>query len=342
VIGLGFMGATHLAAYQAAANAGLPCAVVAVCDRKAGRRAGELGDVSGNINVAGRSSRAFDPAVVRGYERADELIADPDIDLVSICTRTDTHVDLCLNALAAGKHVLVEKPVALGVEDIDRIAAAARAAKRVCMPAMCLRYWPGWAYLQQRVNDRMFGACRSATFHRLAPPPSWSQHFFLDAGQSGGALLDLHIHDADFVLFCFGKPDAVSAIGRETPRGGVEHLTALYRYAPGKGPPHVVAEGGWDHTPGFNWRMRYVAVFDDATLDYDVHRNEPLLLCREGNVDAVTLDAATGYDLQVRALVSAIAAGVTAGLPGLDDAAAVTRMLLAERESVRTGQTVPL
>jgi predicted dehydrogenase len=313
-----------------------------VCDRKPSRRAGELGDVSGNINVAGRSSRAFDPAVVRGYEKADELFADREIDLVSICTRTDTHADLCLKALAAGKHVLVEKPVALSVADIERIAAAARQAKRVCMPAMCLRYWPAWAYLQQRVNDGTFGACRSATFHRLAPPPTWSQHFFLDANQSGGALFDLHIHDADFVMFCFGKPDAVTAVGRETPRGGVEHLTALYRYAPGDGPPHVVAEGGWDHTPGFNWRMRYVAVFDDATLDYDVHRADPLLLSRDGHVTPVELDAITGYDLQVRALVSAIAAGVTSGLPGLDDAAAVTKMLLAEQQSVRTGETVTL
>jgi predicted dehydrogenase len=205
------------------------------------------------------------------------------------------------------------------------------------MPAMGLRYWPAWTYLRDRIADGQFGACRSATFHRLASPPSWSQHFFLDATKSGGALFDLHVHDADFVLFCFGKPDAVSAVGRETPSGGVEHVTVLYRYAPGKGPPHVVAEGGWDHTPGFNWRMRYVAVFDDATLDYDVHRADPLLLCRDASVTPVTVDAATGYDLQVRALVSALTTGVTAGLPNLDDAAAVTKMLVAEQQSVRTG-----
>ena len=90
VIGLGFMGATHIAAFNAARRAGFSCEIAAVCDRKASRRKGELWDVGGNaVSDVSAQKPAFDPAKVRGYERAEELIADPQIDLVSICTRTD-------------------------------------------------------------------------------------------------------------------------------------------------------------------------------------------------------------------------------------------------------------
>src|SRR3954469_1547670 len=109
VIGLGFMGATHIAAINSARDAGFACQLSAVCDRKDARRRGELWDVGGNA-VSDVSARklAFDPATVRGYETPEQLLADERLQLVSICTRTDTHVELAIAALNAGKHVLIE------------------------------------------------------------------------------------------------------------------------------------------------------------------------------------------------------------------------------------------
>src|SRR3954468_11384891 len=110
VIGLGFMGATHIAAINAARAAGFPCELAAVCDRKESRRRGELWDVGGNaVSDTSAKKVAFDPANVRGYQNADDLLNDPHIELICICTRTDTHVDLATRSLRAGKHVLVEK-----------------------------------------------------------------------------------------------------------------------------------------------------------------------------------------------------------------------------------------
>src|SRR5438132_8520101 len=84
VIGLGFMGATHIAAYQSAAAAGFACRLSAVADPKLSRRAGNLSDVGGNLSsdVTGTdgSKLAFDPKQVRGYERAEDLIDDREID----------------------------------------------------------------------------------------------------------------------------------------------------------------------------------------------------------------------------------------------------------------------
>lgn len=341
VIGLGFMGSTHVRAYQSARDAGFGCELVAVADTKESRRRGLLDDVGGNI-AAGSDARLFDSSV-RGYESGEQLIADRNVDLVSICTRTDTHVSLAMKALRAGKHVLVEKPVSLRADDIRALRDVAASSGRICMPAMCMRFWPGWDWLRARVADRLLGACVSATFHRLTSPPAWSQEFYRDGAQSGGAIVDLHIHDADFVRFCFGDPDSLSTAGRIGDSGAVDHVTTLYRYERGNGPAHVVAEGGWDHAPGFGFTMRFTAIFDRATASYDISRGESaLLLCRDGACEPVALAPTTGYDGEVRHILSVIADGRPQADVTLDDAVAVTEMLDAERRSVDRRENIRL
>jgi predicted dehydrogenase len=347
VIGLGFMGATHIAAYQATARAGFDCRLVAVADSKASRRAGELWDVGGNaVSDVSQRQRAFDPSIVRGYETAEQLIADSDVDLVSICTRTDTHVDLAARALRAGKHVLVEKPVSLCADEIRMLDQVATESGKICMPAMCMRFWPAWSWLKGRVDDGQFGKCLSAKFTRLAAMPRWSS-FFADGAKSGGALVDLHIHDVDFVYWCFGRPTQVCSVGRLGDSSAIDHVTSAYRFAKppfGSEPQgrkqaaaHVVAEGGWDHHDGFAFRMGYVAIFEDATADFDLTRDPQLLLCRDGKSEAVALENLSGYDVQTRHLLDAINQS-TRTIATLTDAAAVAEILDAERESVLSGQ----
>lgn len=341
VIGLGFMGRTHVAAYQSAARDGLPCVLAAVADRSAERLHPAAG-AGGNF-ATGAGEALWDSASVRAHADPMALIADPGVDLVSICTHTDSHVPLAMAALAAGKHVLVEKPVALASGEVRLLARAARGSGRLCMPAMCMRFWPGWRWLRDRVADGSFGAVRSATFQRLGSPPDWATDFYADAARTGGPLVDLHIHDTDFVRYCFGPPASVVSTGT------LHHVTTLYRYAAGAGPAHVVAEGGQDHAPGFGFKMRYVVAFERATADFDLARGAagspgPLLLCKDGRAEPVPLPPGAGYDHQVRHLVGAIAAGAapTALDATLDDAVAVARTLEAERQSLSTGLPVAL
>jgi predicted dehydrogenase len=276
---------------------------------------------------------AFDSNRVRAFENADALLADPEIDLISICTRTDTHIDLAKRALRAGKHVIVEKPVALRAEEIRELEHVANASGNICMPAMCMRFWPAWNWLKARIDDGKFGRCISATFTRLASMPGWSE-FFADHEKSGGAIFDLHIHDADFVRWCFGEVRSVCSVGNVSVSGAVDHVTSSYRFATPQAAEHVVAEGGWNHHEGFAFRMRYVAIFENATADFDLSRDPQLLLCRNGKSEPVTVDALSGYDLEIRAIVNAIAGGAHPPLPTLAEAAAVTRLLDAERQSV--------
>jgi predicted dehydrogenase len=297
VIGLGVMGGTHIGAYARAAAAGWACAVTAVCDEDAKRRAG---DFPGAANLP-TGAVAFDPKSVRAYADPTEMFADREIDLIDICTPTDSHVDLAIAALRAGKHVMVEKPVAIVTEPIRKLVKAAVLSGRLCMPAMCMRFWPAWAWLKQRIDDHQFGKLRALHLQRVGAMPTWSP-FFMNVDRSGGAAVDLHIHDCDFVHFCLGRPAAVTSAGH------VNHLTTVYHYDDPS--LHVVAHGGW-LAPGTPFRMRYIAEFEHATADFDIGRADQLLLAKSDSLEPSPLDVGglNGYDVEVRHLLDTIVEG---------------------------------
>lgn len=324
VIGLGFMGRTHLAAFAAADAAGFGNRLVAVCDSDPARRQG-LAASGGNLDTGASQERLFDPAKVRGFAEPAQLLADPEVELVSICTHTTTHVDLALAALAAGKHVLLEKPVALDSASAQRLADAAARSKGLCMPAMCIRFWPAWARALSAVRSAEFGAVRSAVFRRLGNRPGWNG-FYADYEKSGGALFDLHVHDVDFVRACFGDPVAVSSAG------SLDHVTTLFHYT--DGPAHVVAEGGWDHGDGWPFKMAFTIVFERATLDYEFGRTPELALVQGGQRTALEVGPLNGYDGEVRHLLAAIASGSRELEATVADAVAHTRLIEAERRSL--------
>lgn len=335
VIGLGFMGRTHLRAYEAAAKDGFPCRLVAVCD----------------VLAEAREHAAREAGAAHAVTHADPgaLLEDGGVDLVSICTPTETHVALGLAALGAGKHALIEKPVALTADAVRPLAEAAARSPALCMPAMCVRHWPGWDWLLARVRDGSLGAVRSAVFQRLGARPAWGEGFYTDHSRSGGALIDFHIHDADLVLRLFGPPVSVSCAG------SLEHVTTQYRFA--RGPAHVTAEAGWTLAPGAPFRMRYLVSFERATAEFELGRRPALRVYTEAGAPArdIALSPTTGYDEQVRAALrdvlrregrsdSVPPAGADAPLttPTLAEALEVAALLDAERASLERGETVRL
>lgn len=329
IIGMGFMGRTHLAAYRAAAADGFNCRVHMVCDGDPDRWKGSDG-AAGNIAGAARATIADARVVVD----AQDVFDDPAVHLVSICTYTETHVDLAVRALQAGKHVLVEKPVSLEADRAEELRRVAIASGRLCMPAMCMRFWPGWDWLRDRIADCRFGSLHSLTLTRTGSRPAWADSFYRDQSRSGGALTDLHIHDVDFILWCFGMPHRVSAAG------SINHLTTSYHFMTGSAPLHVAAEGGWSLAPAAGFRMRYVAAFEHATADFDLSR-EPRLVLHESDCSSpVPLANMTGYDGEIRHLLGAVAAGSQQLRATLDDAVMVLHLLNAERASLERGQTV--
>src|SRR5439155_4747412 len=92
---------------------------------------------------------------------------------------------------------------------------------------------------------------------------------FFNGAESGGGLFDLHIHDTDFVQFCFGRPEAVFSTGYSKMSGAIDHVVTQYQFASG---PIVHAEGSWAMMPGFGFNMAYTINFERATADYDLAR----------------------------------------------------------------------
>ncbi len=331
VVGLGFMGVTHLLAYLANPLA----RVVAVCDAVRVPVNGVLPGVSGNIKKS--DDIHLDPAV-KVFRTLDELLADPEVELVDLCTPTPMHAVQVIAALNAGKHVLCEKPLARTSAEAREILEVAEKSSGMLMPAMCMRFWPGWSWLKQAVDDQTFGAVLAARFLRDSAMPAWSQQGTYSGGTDlGGALFDLHIHDTDFVNHLFGRPAAVVSSGVLGAGGSIHHVVTQYEYPGG---PSVVAEGSWLLNQGFN--MAYTLFCERATIDFDLARGpESLRISETGQSPrTVPLQAGDGYAMEIHYILDCVANRRTPRVSSPLDGVTALEICEAEEKSIRLGTPV--
>jgi predicted dehydrogenase len=335
IVGLGFMAATHLRAYRQVKDA----RVAAICNPSGRHLDGDFSMVAGNVGST--DPVKLDMKDVKATKRFDDLLNDPAIQLIDICAPTRAHRELCLEALRAGKHVLCEKPLARSVKAAREITEAAAKAKGFFMPAMCLRFWPEWAWLKRAIEEQTYGPARAARLRRVAEPPGWGQKNFFDGAESGGALFDLHIHDTDFVQFCFGRPRAVFSTGYQKFSGAIDHVVTQYFVDSGV---TVHAEGGWAMAPGFGFSMAYTVNFEHATADYDSARGkEALRLCEPGQpARVISCEGADGYVGELQHMVGAIQSGQPPTVVTARSALDAVEICAAEEQSVQSGQLVSL
>lgn len=224
------MGATHLATLARIPD----IQIGAVAARNEALLSGDFSQVGGNL---GHPLPNVDLSSVSKYHAWTDLIADSKVDAVDICLPSDLHEPVATAALEAGKHVLCEKPMALGVKECDNMLDAMRRASRVLMVGHVLRFWPAYKYLQEFVAAARYGPVRHVTLTRYCGLPSWSR-WLPDESRSGGAILDLLVHDLDQILSLFGTPAAV----RAKRLGSADAVTATFLYPNG---PEVRLQGGW-------------------------------------------------------------------------------------------------
>lgn len=335
IVGLGFMAATHLKAYRQVPGA----RIVAICNPSGRNLDGDFSAISGN--VGSKEPIKLDMSQVKATRDLRELLADPAIDLIDICSPTLAHAEDAVAALAAGKHVLCEKPLARTSAEARRIVAAAKSAKGFFMPAMCMRFWPGWTQVKEAVDQHTYGRVLAARFRRVAEPPGWGKGHFHDGRKSGGALLDLHVHDVDFAQFCFGRPRRVFATGYTKFSGAIDHVVAQYEVASGA---KICAEGAWAMTPGFGFNMAYTVNFERATLDFDLARGADALKVFEAGQPArvVTVEASDGYVGELRHIIESIQTGRPPSVVTAADGLSAVEICEAEEESINRGEVVTL
>lgn len=199
------------------------------------------------------------------FASLEEALAAVPADVVDICLPTDLHTPAALRSIKAGKHVFCEKPLALRSADADKIAAAAAKAGVSGQVGQCIRFWPEYMAFRNFVKSGRAGALRSFTLQRRSMLPTHSVgNWLLDPKRSGGAALDLHIHDTDFIVALLGRPRAVTARAAKD-NHGLSHIFTSYEY------PRVVvtAEGGWNYPPKWGFQMAFQAVFENGAVEYD-------------------------------------------------------------------------
>ncbi|MDT8303110.1 MAG: Gfo/Idh/MocA family oxidoreductase [Sedimentisphaerales bacterium] len=331
IVGFGFMGQTHYKCWKALEGA----QVTAICDvnpnieEDTKRAVGNIGD----------TDEAVDFSNIQLFTDLDQMLNTAELDAVSITLPTCLHADCSIKALAAGVHVFCEKPMALNVEDCERMIAEAKRSGKIMQIGHCVRFWPEYAKAKEIIDSGEYGKVIAAMFQRLGSAPTWSiDNWFLDEERSGGMALDLHIHDTDFVQYLFGIPNAVSSFAAKDAKEGLKHIVSQYLYDDNK---VVTAEGGWAMTPTFGFEMSFNIVMEKATLVYDLTREPMFKLCpAEGQVITPEIQKGDGWLLEIEHFAKAISGEKVGEITTLEQSRDSVKIVAAEKESARSGEKV--
>ena len=284
VVGLGFMGGVHLRNWQSIAGA----KVVAVCD------ANPIADTAKQGNL-GAGSEPLDLEGVAVYTDVGEMLANEDLDAVSITLPTHLHKPISIQALESGVHVLCEKPMALNVQDCDAMIATATKAGKQLMVAHCIRFWPEYVWAKKAVESGEYGKVLAADFSRLADAPAWAADSWLaDPVKSGGIALDLHIHDLDFIQYLFGIPLRSRSVG-------TRHVQTQLDYGDDRA---ITATASWSMPKSFGLQMAFKIVFEEAAVVFN--GTTLTFYPSEGEPFAPELEEGDGYRREIEYFASLV------------------------------------
>ncbi len=340
IVGIGFMGMIHYLSYGKVRGA----KVTALCELDKKRLAGDWRTIKGNFGPAGTR---MDLSGIGRYERLDDLLADPKIDLVDICLPPSLHAEAAVKAFKAGKHVFCEKPMALTTADARRMVRASEQAGKMLMIGHVLPLFPEYAFAYKTVAGDKYGRLLGGQFKRVISDPLWLPDFY-DPAKIGGPMLDLHVHDAHFIRLLFGMPTAVDSRGRM--RGEVveyfhtqfsfDDPTLVVTAASG-----VINQQGRPFTHAFEIQLeRATLLFDFAVID---DAGELLMPCTvltdKGKVIRPEIgsgDPVDAFELEIKEVVKSIRTGKPCPILSADLARDAVVLCHKQTASVRRGRPV--
>lgn len=343
IIGIGFMGYTHFQAARKLRGG----KVAAIATRSAQRRAGDWRGIQGNF---GPPAGQVDLTGVATYADYRDLLADPRIDLVDICLPTDLHEQVALEAIAAGKHTLVEKPIAVQLPAADRMVRAAERAGVLLMVAHVLPFFPEFRFAAECIRRGKYGKLLAAHFKRVITPPTWSKDM-ADFRKLGGWGVDLHIHDNHLISLLCGVPQRVFSRGLLVD-GLVNHVHSQYVYADRD--LAVTCVSGGIAAKGLAFAHGFELYFERATVLYDAGTiggqwvvSRPLtLITASGRVSTPKLPGGTewcaAFTDELQAAVEGVARHEMPATLSGRLARDALRLCHAEAKSIATGRPAPL
>ncbi|MFK8113223.1 MAG: Gfo/Idh/MocA family protein [Rubripirellula sp.] len=256
VVGVGFMSWIHYLAYQRSELAEM----VAFSSRDPKKRSGDWTDIKGNFGPPGEQ---IDVSGMQVHDSLDAMLADDSIDLIDICLPPSLHPEAIRKSLAAGKHVLCEKPLALDADTAAELSAEAKPGQ--LMVAHILPLMPEFQLLVEAAEDGRWGRCLAGRFQRTIGPPDWIPDFY-DRKRVGGPLVDLHVHDAHLIRLLFGMPTNAHSVNRK--KDGVPMFyETVFEF---NEPDLVVSSGGGViDSPARGFTHGYEVSFEKATVRFE-------------------------------------------------------------------------
>jgi predicted dehydrogenase len=253
VIGAGTMGSVHSQAY-----ADMPGAVLA-----------------GIVDI--RLSTAESLAArcrTNAYANLDALLANEQPDVIDICVPTYNHRAYTEQAAAAGKHVICEKPMARTLADARAMIDACETAGVRLFLAQVVRFFPEYARATQLVAQGAVGNPGVIRTTRAGSHPTAWEDWYASYARSGGVIMDLLIHDFDWLRATFGEVERVfarSLRGRDTQR--LDYALVTLRFASGA---IAHAEGSWAHRGGFHTSIEIAG--SRGIVEHDSRQSAPIRL----------------------------------------------------------------
>jgi len=322
LIGGGAMGSTHAEAYRVIENAEL----VAIADLIP-ERAQAIASKTG--------------ATIRS---ANEIIGDPSIDVIDVCVPTFLHRDFVVKAAEAGKHVFCEKPMARSLKEAEEMKAACDKAGVKLAIGHVVRFFPEYISAYHKVKNDQIGdvAVVRTTRGGFALPTAWND-WYANYEWSGGLVLDMIIHDFDYLRWLLGPVERVfakSTLGRDYNR--LEYALVTLKFKSGA-IAHV--EGSWVNSGGFHTRFEMAGT--KGLIDYDSRQTSPIKLTVNRRDGTPGVPVPTGaweespYTTELRNFINVLDGKegiVVDGNEGYES----LRIALAALESIETGKAVLL
>lgn len=321
LVASGFMAETHANCYQDISDAEV--VAVASVDEDRNDFAAEH---TPNANV---------------YGDAEQMMDDADITVVDICSPTPTHRPFIEAAVDRGYSVFCEKPLARTAADADAIVDVVEDADITFMTGHVLRYFPEYREAKRRIDAGEIGTPGTLTTERLASPPRYGTNsWFSDKDKSGGVLLDMAIHDFDYLRWVVGEIDRVFARTAEWDDDDHlhQHSSVILRFED-ESVGHV--EASWAYPDGSPFVTTYELAGDEGLLEFDA-RDENAVRVSGGvkgtNAPASPL-AKSPYTKELEHFIDCVQNGREPDITP-NDARQAVKIALAAIESSERGEPV--
>ncbi len=282
------------------------------------------------------------------YPTYKELLQDDRLDAIVICLPTDLHEQVTVEAAGRGRHVLCEKPMGLDAASAQRMLRAARSHASILMVAHVLRFWPQYARIKELVESGEIGSVRSITAHRLSKFPDWSD-WFRNPARGGGGLLDLQVHDVDFIHWILGHPLTVRTVGIQSPEGCWDHVhtTLTYPGAQASVVASLLMPESWPFSTstlvlGTKGAIEYTFRVGANIQEREQASHFFRLYKSDGQVCEPAVPAEDMFAAQLRYFVSCVAERKPPLLSAPEETCQVMQVMTASRESAESGEVIEL